>query len=144
MKIYPNPVGEGESVTFKGYGTDIDGEVVLCRWTFPDGTTLTREGSSYTEVTDLWDLSEGTYIFAVQDDHGLWSEEINQELILEGATDGEADGLDLWELIMAAALAVAIAFGIPKVSRKSRKKKTRKERTGSILMDFTSHHPQQG
>ncbi|MCD4703890.1 MAG: PEGA domain-containing protein [Methanosarcinaceae archaeon] len=132
MKIYPNPAGEGESVTFKGYGTDIDGEVVLCRWTFPDGTTLTREGSSYTEVADLRDLSGGTYRFAVQDDSGLWSEEVSQELILEEVTDGEDEGLDLWGLVLAAALAVAVAFGILKVSRKSRKKKAREEGTGSI------------
>ena len=72
IEIYPNPATEYETVTFEGDGEDEDGEVVECRWTFPDGTTRTIPGSS--DYFDDADAQEGWYSFAVRDNDGAWSE----------------------------------------------------------------------
>jgi hypothetical protein len=46
MEIYPNPADERERVTLGGWGEDEDGEVVECRWTFPDGRRRSYSGGS--------------------------------------------------------------------------------------------------
>ena len=81
IHIYPNPVREGERVTFEGYGEDEDGEVVECRWTLPDGRTFLNSGSRFTFERE--DIQAGWYSFAVRDDDGAWSEEVRLELELE-------------------------------------------------------------
>ncbi|MBN1134736.1 MAG: PEGA domain-containing protein [Methanosarcinaceae archaeon] len=130
MTIKPNPVGQGESVIFDGYGIDADGEVLLCRWTFPDGTSMTREGSSSTLKLAPEQIREGTYVFAVQDNDGLWSEDVSSMLYFDSETP---EGLDLWELILPATVVVAAAaLGIWRASRKKHKDKTRKKGNGSI------------
>ena len=132
MTIKPNPALQGENVRFDGYGTDTDGEVVLCRWIFPDGTILTREGSSCTLMIAPEQIRKGTYIFAVQDNDGLWSEDVSSTFYFDRETPG---GLDLWELIFPVAVVVA-ALGIWRASRKKHKDKdndkNRKKGTGSI------------
>ena len=64
---------EGTSVTFEGRGVDEDGEVVECRWIFPDGQIRSYSGSSSSFT--LEDAPAGEYRFAVMDDAGAWSEE---------------------------------------------------------------------
>lgn len=83
IDISPNPATDGEEVTFEGYGEDEDGEVVECRWTFPDGRTFLDSGSSSWFTLESEDVHAGWYSFAVRDDDGAWSEEARVELELE-------------------------------------------------------------
>jgi hypothetical protein len=83
IHISPNPATNGEEVTFEGYGEDEDGEVVACRWTFPDGRTFLYSGSSSLFTLESEDGQAGWYSFAVRDDDGAWSEEARLELEFE-------------------------------------------------------------
>ncbi len=80
IEIYPNPAEEGERVTFTGWGEDVDGAVVKCRWTLPDGSTSSDYGSSSKKTLDSDEVREGLYRFAVMDDCGIWSEEAISKL----------------------------------------------------------------
>jgi chitodextrinase len=80
MEVYPNPADEGESVTLEGWGEDEDGEVVECRWTFPDGSMRPHSGDSSEFTLELDGVVAGWYAFAVRDDDGVWSEEVSMEL----------------------------------------------------------------
>ncbi|KAF5428905.1 PKD repeat-containing protein [Candidatus Methanophagaceae archaeon] len=127
IEIYPNPATEYETVTFEGYGEDEDGEVVECRWTFPDGTTrLVPESSDYFKDEDA---QEGWYSFAVRDNAGAWSEEVGVEL------EWETSLTIPWIWVFAAAvLAVAVVL----VFRNEINKKGEgngKEKTGTIYAD---------
>ena len=78
VEIKPNPVNEGEIVQFKGHGKDIDGEIVECQWTFPNGTTRLVSGNS--DNFKVKDPEVGLYLFKVKDDDGKWSAEVFLEL----------------------------------------------------------------
>jgi hypothetical protein len=65
IRIYPNPVDEGESVTFEGWGEDEDGEVVECRWTLHDGSIRPYSGSSSRLTLEPDEVVAGWYAFAV-------------------------------------------------------------------------------
>ncbi|MEA1864621.1 MAG: hypothetical protein U9N46_05415 [Euryarchaeota archaeon] len=80
IEICPNPAEEGERVTFTGWGEDVDGAVVKCRWTLPDGSTSSDYGSSSKKTLDSDEVREGLYRFAVMDDCGIWSEEAISKL----------------------------------------------------------------
>jgi len=80
IEICPNPAEEGERVTFTGWGEDVDGAVVKCRWTLPDGSTSPDYGSSSKKTLDSDEVQEGLYRFAVMDDCGIWSEEAISKL----------------------------------------------------------------
>jgi PKD repeat protein len=124
IEIYPYPATEYETVTFEGDGEDEDGEVVECRWTFPDGTTRTATGSSnYFEDEDA---QEGWYRFAVRDNDGAWSEEVGVEL------EWETSPTIPWIWILAATvLAVAAVPIIKKVVSE----REGKEKAGTIYAD---------
>jgi hypothetical protein len=79
IHISPNPATNGEEVMFEGYGED--GEVVACRWTFPDGRTFLYSGSSSLFTLESEDGQAGCYSFG--DNDGAWSEEARLELELE-------------------------------------------------------------
>jgi len=69
--ISPNPADEGETVHFRGHGTDSDGTVEAWEWSSDiDGVFAT------TEDTDYSGLSTGTHTisYRVQDDSDDWSE----------------------------------------------------------------------
>ncbi len=119
IDIYPNPAEEGEKVTFEGYGEDEDGEVVECRWTFPDGTVRSVSGSS--DYFEDEDAQAGRYGFAVRDDGGAWSEEVEVELELETT---------VWTWILVAMLLAIAAGAIEEVRRRRGKNKN-----GSIFAD---------
>ncbi len=130
IDIYLNPATEYETVTFEGYGEDEDGEVVECRWTFPDGTTRTIPGSS--DYFDDEYAQEGWYSFAVRDNDGAWSEEVGVEL------EWETPPTIPWIWILAAtALAVAAVLIIKKVvsERDGKENGKEKEKTGTIYAD---------
>lgn len=70
--ITPNPIVEGENITFTGYGTDIDGSIVAYQWRSSiDGVI----GNTATFKTST--LSNGTHTiyFSVKDNSGTWSNE---------------------------------------------------------------------
>jgi len=80
--ISPNPAKEGESVAFKGTGTDSDGNVVAYEWSSSiDGKFSSEEDPSYSG------LSVGTHTisFRVQDDDDAWSTEVSQTLKINPA-----------------------------------------------------------
>ncbi len=107
IDIYPNPAGEGERVTFEGYGEDGDGEVVECRWTFSDGRTFLDSGSSSWFTLESEEVQEGWYSFAVKDDDGAWSEEAG--LYLEV---GIPPGIPWVWILAATVLVIAVALFI--------------------------------
>ncbi|UCE73795.1 MAG: S8 family serine peptidase, partial [Methanomassiliicoccales archaeon] len=77
--ISPNPANEGESVTFTGHGEDI-GQIIGYNWRSED-TFLSNLASFSTP-----DLSPDTYTiyFMVQNDKGVWSEEVFEVLRING------------------------------------------------------------
>jgi PKD repeat protein len=120
LEIYSNPAGDGERVTFEGYGEDEDGEVVECRWTFPDGRTFSDSGSSSSVTLEPEDVHAGWYSFAVRDEDGAWSEEVRLEL--------ETPTTIPWMWLLAAIVLVIAAALIIRKVRKGREK-------GSIYAD---------
>jgi PKD repeat protein len=130
IDIYPNPATEGEEVTFEGYGEDEDGEVVECRWTFPDGSTFPDSGSSSWFTLESEEVHAGGYSFAVRDDRGAWSEEA--ELYLE--LKSEIPSPIPWAWILAATVLVIAA--VPIIRKVIKKEKgDMKIENGSIYAD---------
>jgi hypothetical protein len=75
--ISPNPAYFGDTVTFTGSGTDIDGSITSYKWeSSMDGVLETTRSFSTTS------LSEGnhTISFSVQDDRGDWSDVVTEAL----------------------------------------------------------------
>lgn len=129
INAYSNPATEGEEVTFEGYGEDEDGEVVECRWTFPDGSTFPDSGSSSWFTLAPEDVGAGWYSFAVRDDDGAWSEEIGLYLELESASPIP------WAWILAATVLVIAAPLIMRRVIKRDEEENRKDENGSIYAD---------
>lgn len=88
-EISPNKAIEGEKITFKGRGVDIDGTIVEYSWrSSRDGILNTSK--SFTKL----DLSVGVHIiyFKVQDNNGTWSEEVTINLTIK-PKEGEKEEL---------------------------------------------------
>ena len=85
--ISPNPAIENATVTFIANGTD-DGQVV--RYVWREGENELNNGTD-AELSTA-DLAPGTYTISlrVQDNFGVWSEEVSQELAI--LADGDGDG----------------------------------------------------
>ncbi|MCK4614375.1 MAG: right-handed parallel beta-helix repeat-containing protein, partial [Thermoplasmata archaeon] len=78
ISIDPNPVNQGEIVTFTGHGTD-DGTIVKYSWR----SSINKEIYNNTEYTfNYANLSVGVHIIylKVQDNLGVWSEEVTATL----------------------------------------------------------------
>ena len=83
IRIYPNPADEDESVTLEGWSTGAEGgEVVVYRWTFPDGSMRFHSSDSSQITLEPDEVVAGWYAFAVRDDDGMWSEEVGEELVV--------------------------------------------------------------
>jgi len=112
IDINPNPSDEGDIVKFSGDGGDIDGKVVRCRWTYPNGSTRLANGSS--DYFEIEDAEPGWYRFAVRDDGGKWSREASLKL-----KQGEVPTISwMWISIVMVIAVVAIlilAFTIKKI-----------------------------
>jgi PKD repeat protein len=82
--ISPSPAKSGESVTFSGHGTDIDGTIVGYTWTSSRDGTLSSAKSFTTSS-----LSTGTHTitFTVTDDSGLTSSGVTATLIVGDASE---------------------------------------------------------
>lgn len=80
--ISPAEATEGETVSFSGYGTDSDGEIVAYRWRSSIDGQLSTQASFQSDS-----LSVGYHIvyFEVQDDDGEWSDEANATLRIRAA-----------------------------------------------------------
>ncbi len=81
ISILPNPAVEGQTITFMGGGTD-DGTLVRFVW-----RTDEKELHNGTETFfSLSNLSNGTHTIylKVQDNYGVWSEEVNTTLTING------------------------------------------------------------
>jgi hypothetical protein len=71
--ITPNPSTQGETVSFKGHGSDSDGSVVAYKW------RSSIDGAIGTAASfDITTLSNGTHniYFSVKDNDHAWSEEV--------------------------------------------------------------------
>nr|QNO49634.1 hypothetical protein AIHMFPNM_00037 [Methanosarcinales archaeon ANME-2c ERB4] len=80
IEIHQDPAEEGGSITIEGWGKDEDGDVLGCRWTFPDGTTIRDFGDSSELTLTPDEVQAGVYSFAVMDDRGRWSKAAEFEL----------------------------------------------------------------
>jgi hypothetical protein len=104
IRMYPNPADEGESVTLEGWGEDEGGEVVEFRWMLPDGTIISDHGDSSELTLEPDEVVAGVYRFTVRDDHGMWSEVAEFELLVPPPDEGEEEitpmqtNLALWYL----------------------------------------------
>ena len=77
--ITPNPANVGDIVTFSGHGEDPDGSIAGYSWESNIDGPLS-DLSSFTTSS----LTEGTHTisFKVQDDEGIWSEAVTQDLVV--------------------------------------------------------------
>lgn len=78
--ISPAEVTLGQTVIFKGHGTDVDGTVAAYRW-----RSGTQGELSTSESFETSSLSEGTHTiwFRVQDDKGNWSSEVSAHVVVQ-------------------------------------------------------------
>jgi len=84
--ISPYQAIEGESILFTGSGTD-DGSIERYSWRTEDMELFNGTNSSFALST----LSAGIYTIylKVQDNHGIWSEEVSMEITILKDTDGD-------------------------------------------------------
>ncbi len=90
--ISPSPADVGESVSFAGYGEDVDGTIGAYNWTSSIDDFLSDANSFSTEF-----LSEGVHIisFRVQDNNDTWSETVTEILTVgQPPTETIIDNLD--------------------------------------------------
>ncbi|HBG28290.1 MAG: hypothetical protein A2Y10_03400 [Planctomycetes bacterium GWF2_41_51] len=82
--ILPNPATEGQSVQFKGHGSDTDGTIQAYRWQSNIDGNLSDANWFSTNT-----LSEGshTITFEVQDNAGMWSQPMSQILAVQVTTN---------------------------------------------------------
>jgi hypothetical protein len=85
--ISPTEVAPGDEVTFKGYGTDPDGNVVSYSWR----SSLTGELSDKARF-ETSSLSQGKhYIYLkVRDNNGVWSQEVRHIVMVASKADNVA------------------------------------------------------
>jgi len=88
--ISPNPVNESESVTFTGHGEEDVGEIINYSWRSDIDGWLSKSASFSTST-----LSTGVHIifFAVQNDNEVWSEDVTQNLRINGAPTAFIDSI---------------------------------------------------
>jgi len=86
IEVSPDPAIEGETVTFIGNGT-VDGTIERYAWRTEDRELSNGTISSIT----VFNLSVGTHtiFLKVQDNYGVWSEEVSQVFIILKDTDGD-------------------------------------------------------
>lgn len=106
-RVTINPDEEGTGVIFEGGGADDDGEVVECRWIFPDGQIRSYSGNS--SLVTLEDAPAGTYRFAVRDDDDVWSEEVELNRSEEDDEFHTGNDLPILPIIVLLAIAAIVA-----------------------------------
>lgn len=76
--VYPDPAIEGESIRFVGHGID-DGSIARYAWRSSLDGDLHNSTDPVFETTGL-SFGDHSIYFMVQDDHGIWSEEVSTTL----------------------------------------------------------------
>ena len=78
VSIRPNPTNQGETVSFSGYGTDPDGDLITAyNWRSSiDGQLSTSPSFSTSSLS----VGAHTIYFKVKDSHNAWSDEILMSL----------------------------------------------------------------
>ena len=92
--ISPNPTYHYENVRFQGNGTD-DGEITCYSWR----SSIDRELYNGTNASfTISNLSRGTHTIylKVQDDHGIWSEEVAGKLEIKPEPRKQASNIGLY------------------------------------------------
>ncbi|UCH88502.1 MAG: right-handed parallel beta-helix repeat-containing protein, partial [Thermoplasmata archaeon] len=79
IDISPNPVYGDQKISFEGQGTDPDGYIIAYLWKSDLDGFLSSQ-SKFT--TDPLSIGHHTITFSVQDNSGLWSEEVSRSLII--------------------------------------------------------------
>jgi hypothetical protein len=93
--ISPSEIISGESVSFAGHGSDIDGTVITYKWRSSiDGDLSTKPSFS------TYFLSEGkhTILFKVQDNTGNWSDEISRTLTVISGKSVPSPVIDFFQV----------------------------------------------
>ncbi len=108
LSVSPKEVNEGEGVTFSGIGLD-DGIVVTYLWRSIIDGNLTETNSDDFKHYGL-SPGEHTVYFKVQDENGLWSEEVSTTLVVHGA-GGDDGGWGTGTILILAVLMVGILLG---------------------------------
>ncbi|MBE0426200.1 MAG: putative Ig domain-containing protein [Nitrospirae bacterium] len=77
--ISPNPAEAGQTIEFRGHGTDSDGSVIAYRWESSIDGLLSTSG-----IFTSSSLTAGTHTisFRVQDNEGAWSEPVTEVLVI--------------------------------------------------------------
>ncbi len=80
--ILPNPASQAkDTISFTGHGTDVDGSIVAYNWRSSlDGPLNTS--SSFSKPALELSIGTHTIYFKVQDNDGLWSPEVTQDLAI--------------------------------------------------------------
>ncbi|MCK4614244.1 MAG: right-handed parallel beta-helix repeat-containing protein [Thermoplasmata archaeon] len=89
--ISPDPAVEGERILLVGHGTD-DGSIIGYAWR----SSLDGEFYNGTDSEIKYDeLSNGTHTiyFKVQDNHGIWSDEVSDTLTVNGKPRAHIDSI---------------------------------------------------
>jgi len=81
--ITPDPALEGEEVRFEGHGTD-DGTIERYLWTSDLDGELHNDTEAYFSTTTL-SPGHHTITFKVQDNHGVWSDEVTAALTVNAS-----------------------------------------------------------
>lgn len=89
--VSPADVLEGETVSFSGYGTDADGEIVAYRWRSSIDGQLSTQADFESDS-----LSVGYHIIylEVQDNHSEWSDEANATLRVRATDTAPEPGVE--------------------------------------------------
>ncbi len=94
----PDQVREGKTVTLSGYGTDDD---TISRYVWRssfDGEI--HNGTTPNFTTDELSVGTHTIYFRVQDDHGVWSDEVSTILVVKEKEDLEKGEIVFFILIL--------------------------------------------
>ncbi|MCK4614636.1 MAG: hypothetical protein KAU14_07525, partial [Thermoplasmata archaeon] len=87
--ISPDQTLEGEEVHFMGNGTD-DGTITLYLWCSSLDKKLYNGTNSSFSISNL-SLGNHTIYLKVQDNHGIWSEEVNMSLVINLQTTEDTE-----------------------------------------------------
>jgi hypothetical protein len=84
-EITPVESSPGETVKFKGHGTDPENDIVAFRWRSNLDGELSTE-----QLFNTSSLSEGehTIYFKVQNQRGTWSDEVTRSITVDGSAGG--------------------------------------------------------
>ena len=94
--VAPNPANLGDTVTFKGSGSDLEGDVVAWIWDMGDGTTIKGSGDK-TEISHIYQRSgEYKVTLRFKDEDGNWSKPAWVTLTILGSNAPTVSIQNIW------------------------------------------------